>query len=68
MSPAQAEAVAGESMAEPIAVAMHVASQPPPALSIWALVPREPFGLPIAAWLGGAVFVVMVLLMLGSML
>jgi carbon monoxide dehydrogenase subunit G len=39
-----------------------------PAISFWSLIPREPFGLPIAAWIGGAVFVVMVLLMLGSML
>lgn len=65
---AAAEAAAGQTMAEPIAVATHVASQPPPALSIWALIPREPFGLPLAAWIGGAVFALMVLLMLGSML
>jgi uncharacterized protein len=52
-------------MAEPIAAAMTSA---PAALSVWSLIPREPFGLPIAAWIGGAVFAVMVLLMLGSML
>jgi carbon monoxide dehydrogenase subunit G len=40
----------------------------PSAISVWALIPREPFGLPLAAWIGGAVFVLMVLLMLGSML
>jgi carbon monoxide dehydrogenase subunit G len=40
----------------------------PSAISVWSLIPREPFGLPIAAWIGGAVFVVMVLLILGSML
>ena len=49
----------------PVAAA---AAPPPSAISVWALVPREPFGLPLAAWIGGAVFVVMVLLMLGSML
>jgi carbon monoxide dehydrogenase subunit G len=41
---------------------------PPSSISIWALIPSEPFGLPIAAWLGGGVYVIMVLLMLGSML
>jgi uncharacterized protein len=44
------------------------AAPPPPAISVWSLIPNEPFGLPIAAWIGGGVFVVMVLLMLGSML
>jgi len=67
MSPAAVEAAAGESMAEPIAVAL--ASLPAASsVSVWALVPSEPFGLPIAAWVGGGVFVVMMLLMLGSML
>ena len=59
LSPATAEA----SMAAP--VAMPTAA---PAISVWAIVPHEPFGLPIAAWLGGGVFALMVLLMLGSML
>ncbi len=49
------------------AAAMQAAS-PPAAISIWALIPQEPFGLPLAAWLGGGVFAIMVLLMLGSML
>ncbi len=43
-------------------------SAPPAAISIWSLIPSEPFGLPIAAWIGGGVYLVMVLLMLGSML
>jgi uncharacterized protein len=50
---------------ESVAVA---AASPQPAISVWALIPREPFGLPLAAWIGGAVFALMVLLMLGSML
>jgi carbon monoxide dehydrogenase subunit G len=62
LPPAEAEAVAGTTMAEPVAVAMSSA------ISIWSLIPREPFGLPLAAWIGGGVFVIMVLLMLGSML
>ncbi len=66
MVPATAEAAASETMAEPVAVAM--AATPASAISIWALIPREPFGLPLAAWVGGGVFAVMVLLMLGSML
>ena len=39
----------------------------PSAISIGALVPRAPFGLPWAVWIGGGVFALMVLLMLGSM-
>ena len=49
----------------------HVsASQPPPpsAISPFALVPREPFGLPLAAWIGGAIYLFMLLMILGSML
>jgi carbon monoxide dehydrogenase subunit G len=61
----RAEIAAARTMAEPTAVATHgVASS----VSMWALVPKEPFGLPMAAWIGGGIFVVMVLLMLGSML
>jgi uncharacterized protein len=41
---------------------------PPSAIPIWALIPREPFGLPLAAWIGGGVFALMLLFMLGSML
>ena len=58
---------AGEAAAEAVA-SVAAPAPPPPAISVWALIPREPFGLPLAAWIGGAVFVVMVLLMLGSML
>ncbi len=39
---------------------------PPSAVSMLDMVPREPFGLPIAGWLGIAVFVVMVVLWLAS--
>lgn len=66
LSPAAAEQVAGQSMAEPVAVAVHQA--PPSAVSIWAMIPNEPFGLPRAFWLGGGVFALMVLLILASML
>ena len=39
---------------------------PPSAVSVFDLVPREPFGLPIAGWIGIAVFTVMVVLWLAS--
>jgi carbon monoxide dehydrogenase subunit G len=70
MSPAAEPAappVGAEAMAEPVPQALAPAPAPA-AISFWSLIPREPFGLPIAAWVGGAVFVIMVLLMLGSML
>lgn len=43
------------------------AEMPPSSISLWALIPREPFGLPLAFWLGGGVFVVLLLLALGSL-
>ena len=49
-------------------MAAQVAMPSAPAISVWTLIPNEPFGLPIAAWVGGGVFALMVLLMLGSML
>jgi uncharacterized protein len=67
MAPATAEAAARDTMAEPIAAA--IANVPPQsAISVWSMIPREPFGLPLAAWFGGGVFVIMLLLVLGSML
>ena len=39
---------------------------PPPAqISPLSMVPREPFGLPLVAWIGGAVFLVILLLLFG---
>jgi carbon monoxide dehydrogenase subunit G len=52
----------------PVSAAAPPTDLQPSAISVWSLIPNEPFGLPIAAWIGGAVFVVMVLLILGSML
>jgi carbon monoxide dehydrogenase subunit G len=62
---AQAEIQAGQTMAEPVAVATQSVHS---AVSFWSLVPKEPFGFPMAAWIGGGVFAVIVILMLGSML
>jgi uncharacterized protein len=41
---------------------------PPSAIGITALVPREPFGLPVVAWIGGALYLVILILILGSLL
>jgi carbon monoxide dehydrogenase subunit G len=54
--------------ARAVAQTVTAPTNAPPGIPIWALIPPEPFGLPIAAWIGGAVFVVMILLMLGSMI
>jgi hypothetical protein len=44
------------------------ASAPPSAISPFALVPREPFGLPIVAWIGGAIYLFILILILGSLI
>ena len=57
--------------AGPVAAAMPppaAAVPPPSAISPMALIPREPFGLPIVFWIGSAVFAVIVLIFLASML
>lgn len=51
------------------AVAAHVAKAPAtPGISIWALIPDEPFGLPLAFWIGGAIYAFMLLMMIVSSL
>jgi uncharacterized protein len=72
MSPAASadqhfESPGAATMAQPVTAAVSGANAPP-SIPIWALISREPFGLPVAAWIGGAIFVVMILLMLGSMI
>jgi carbon monoxide dehydrogenase subunit G len=47
---------------------LAAAPPPPSAIGPFALVPREPFGLPLVAWIGGAIYLFMLLLILGSML
>ena len=44
------------------------ATMPPSAIGIGALMPREPFGLPVAAWIGIGAFAVMMVLVVGSLL
>jgi carbon monoxide dehydrogenase subunit G len=40
----------------------------PAQVSVFSLVPREPFGFPIVAWIGGFLFLLVVLLIFGSSL
>jgi hypothetical protein len=63
--------VAASDAPAPGPVATHPpasAVAPPSAVSMFDLVPREPFGLPLAFWIGGGVFAVIVLLFLASSL
>ncbi len=40
----------------------------PPSLSLLALLPNEIFGLPIVAWIGGVIYLVILILLFGSLL
>ncbi len=42
-------------------------TQPPSMIGIGALIPREAFGLPIAAWFGIGAFIILLILFLGGM-
>jgi hypothetical protein len=71
-APAQARPAATTTQIYPAAPSSEVA-QPvlPPAypqssISIFALIPREPFGLPIVAWIGGLIYLFILLLYVGS--
>lgn len=53
----------------PVAAEIVAPSLPPPSsISVMALLPREPFGLPIAAWVGGVVYLAILILVLGSLI
>ena len=41
---------------------------PPPGISVFAMIPREPLGLPLVAWIGAAIYLFMLALILGSMI
>ena len=68
------------SAAEPLPAEEHPAEEheehtearptppPPSAISPLALVPREPFGLPLVAWIGGVIYLFILILILGSLL
>ena len=62
---------------EPVAASAHCATHgatacrhppPPSAISALALVPREPFGLPLVAWIGGVIYLFILILILGSLI
>ena len=50
-------------------VAHQVLPMPEPrsGVSVLSLIPREPFGLPLVAWIGGAIYLLMLILIIGSM-
>ena len=55
--------------AETIAVSAPPPVPPPAAsISMLALVPTELFGIPLAAWIGGAIYLVILVLLFGSLL
>jgi len=64
--------VAPPAVGAPVAAApvdyRPVSPIPTSAISPFALVPREPFGLPLVAWIGGAVYLFILILILGSLL
>jgi len=60
VAPPKPETPGGEALAPP--------SPLPSAIGITALIPREPFGLPVVAWIGGALYLVILILILGSLL
>jgi hypothetical protein len=39
-----------------------------PSISLLSVIPRAPLGLPLVAWIGIAIFVLILVLMFGSML
>jgi uncharacterized protein len=64
--------VAPPAVASPATAAPLERRPPPPlrssAISPFALVPREPFGLPLVAWIAGAIYLFMLILILGSLI
>jgi carbon monoxide dehydrogenase subunit G len=58
-APQSAEVQVGRRQAPP---------SPPSAISPLALLPREPFGMPLVAWIGGVIYLFIVILILGSLL
>jgi uncharacterized protein len=56
------------SQSEEVAHPVLPPPNPPPAVSVFALIPDEPFGLPVAFWIGGFIYLVMLVLIIGSLL
>jgi carbon monoxide dehydrogenase subunit G len=56
-----------EAVAAPAAEPRRAPPPPPSSISPLALVPREPFGLPLVAWIGGVIYLLILILILGSL-
>jgi carbon monoxide dehydrogenase subunit G len=59
-APVPPEAVAPKPMAAPPAA--------PPSLSIFAMIPKEPYGFPLVAWIGGVIFLVIFIMIFSAYL
>lgn len=57
-------AAPSEEVARPVLPPAHQ----PAAVNVFALIPREPFGLPIVAWIGAVIYLFIVILILGSLI
>ncbi len=60
--------VAPPAAAEAPSEARPAPPPPPLAISPLALVPREPFGLPLVVWIGGVIYLFILILILGSLI
>ena len=67
-APATAAAPGAAAQVASAQVAARAAPLPPSAISPLALVPREPFGLPLVAWIGGVIYLFILILILGSLI
>jgi hypothetical protein len=65
---APAERIYPSTPSEEVARPVLPAPNPPSAISVFALIPDEPFGLPVAFWIGGSIYLLMLLLIIGSLL
>jgi carbon monoxide dehydrogenase subunit G len=67
--PAQAaEQVFAAAPSEQVVRPVLPPSAPPSSVSVFALIPPEPFGLPIVAWIGGVIYLCILILVLGSLI
>jgi uncharacterized protein len=60
--------VEGPEGAEVAPATAQAAAAPMPSISLLSVIPRAPLGLPLVAWIGIAIFVLILVLMFGSML
>jgi carbon monoxide dehydrogenase subunit G len=65
LAPAPVTAEAAEADGATVAKA---AAPPPPSISLLSLIPKEPMGYPLIAWIGAVVFVIIMVLMFGSLI